>query len=51
MYALEWVYFFQANTLIDYVKYLIFDSNPSNVLLRNGLVCMLKTLSSCFSTL
>lgn len=51
MYALKWVYFSQENTLIDYVKYLKFYSNPSNIFLRNGLICMLMTLSSCFSAL
>lgn len=51
MYELEWVYFFWANTLIDYIKYLIFYSNPSDVILRNGLICKLTMLSSCFSAL
>lgn len=37
--------FFQANTLIGYVKYLVFDSNPRDVLLRNGLICMLIPVS------
>lgn len=38
-------FFSQANTLIDYVKYLVFDSDPRDVLLRNGLICMLIPVS------